>query len=100
VTIGRGAIVHGAFVGRGTLIGMGATLLSRTKIGRGCLVAAGAVVTPDTIVPDGMMVMGVPGNIVRPVRPADVEYSKWVVGHYVEQAERYVAGEVKSVCEE
>ena len=35
VTIGHGAIVHGAFVGEGSLIGMGATLLSQSKIGRG-----------------------------------------------------------------
>src|SRR5215207_10965355 len=42
VTIGHGAIVHGTFVGRGSLIGMGAKVLGRTKIGRGCLVAAGA----------------------------------------------------------
>src|SRR6187200_1358731 len=35
VTIGHGAIVHGMFVGQGSLIGMGATVLGRTKIGRG-----------------------------------------------------------------
>src|ERR1051325_5484985 len=53
VTIGHSAIVHGMFVGQGSLIGMGATLLGRTKIGRGCLVAAGAVVPPGLEVPDG-----------------------------------------------
>src|SRR4051812_5450134 len=46
VTIGHGAIVHGTFVGRGSLIGMGSVLLGRTRIGRECLVAAGAVVPP------------------------------------------------------
>src|SRR5947199_9008548 len=66
VTIGHGAIVHGMFVGRGSLIGMGATLLGRTKIGRECLVAAGAVVAPGLDVPDRMCVMGVPGPIVGP----------------------------------
>ena len=68
VTIGHGAIVHGTFVGRGSLIGMGSTVLSRTRIGRECLVAAGAVVPPGLEVPDGMAVMGVPGTIVRPVK--------------------------------
>src|SRR3712207_6617798 len=61
VTIGHRAIVHGTFVGRGTLVGMGAMLLSRTKIGRECLIAAGAVVPPDMEVPDRMLVVGVPG---------------------------------------
>src|SRR4051794_19944483 len=94
VTIGHGAIVHGEFVGGGSLIGMGAKLLGRTRIGRGCLVAAGAVVSPGTHVPDGMVVMGVPGKIVRPVKEAEVKYMRWLVPHYVELAEKYVKGEV------
>jgi len=93
VTIGHGAIVHGVRVGDGTLIGMGATVLGRTTLGRGCLVAAGAVVPPGLEVPDGMVVMGVPGRIVRPIRPEEVEYARWLSGHYVQLAERYAAGE-------
>jgi len=92
VTIGHGAIVHGAFVGRGSLVGMGSTLLSQTWIGRGCLVAAGAVVPPGLVVPDGMLVMGVPGKIVRPVTDKDLQYMKWLTTHYVELAREYVLG--------
>ena len=92
VVIGHGAIVHGMFVGAGTLVGMGSTLLSRTKIGRGCLIAAGAVVPPGLEVPDGMAVMGVPGKIVRPVKPDELKYMKWLTEHYVELAENYVSG--------
>jgi carbonic anhydrase/acetyltransferase-like protein (isoleucine patch superfamily) len=93
VVIGHGAVVHGKFVGDGSLIGMGATLLSRSVIGRECLIAAGAVVAPDMIVPDGMVVMGVPGKIVRPVSEKDLKYMRWLRGHYVELAEKYVRGE-------
>ena len=93
VVIGHGAIVHGMSVGDGTLIGMGATVLGRTVIGRGCLVAAGAVVPPGLTVPDGMVVMGVPGKIVRPIKPDEVEYVRWLSGHYVQLAQRYAAGE-------
>ncbi len=92
VTIGHGAIVHGKFVGAGSLIGMASTLLSRSSIGRECLVAAGAVVPPDLVVPDGMVVMGVPGKIVRPVKPEELEYMRWLRGHYVELAAQYAAG--------
>ena len=97
VTIGHGAIVHGMFVGQGSLIGMGAKLLGRTQIGRECLVAAGAVVPPGLEVPDGMVVMGVPGKIVRPVKEAELKYMRWLTTHYIEVAERYVAGKVKEV---
>src|SRR5688572_31225126 len=95
VTIGHGAIVHGMFVGQGTLIGMGAKVLGRTQIGRECLIAAGAVVPPALEVPDRMVVMGVPGKIVRPVKEEELKYMRWLTGHYVEVAERYVAGKVK-----
>lgn len=93
VVIGHGAIVHGKQVGDGSLIGMGATVLSRSVIGKGCLIAAGAVVPPDLVVPDGMVVMGVPGKIIRPVKPEELEYMCWLRGHYVELAEKYVRGE-------
>jgi carbonic anhydrase/acetyltransferase-like protein (isoleucine patch superfamily) len=89
VTIGHRAVVHGAFVGRGTLIGMGSVILSRTKIGRECLIAAGAVVPPDFVVPDRHLVVGLPGRIARPINDKDLEYMRWLTGHYVELAERY-----------
>lgn len=93
VTIGHRAIVHGTFVGRGSLIGMGSVVLSRTRIGSECLIAAGAVVPPDLQVPDRMVVMGVPGKIVRPVKPEELEYMRWLVMHYIELAQKYVNGE-------
>ena len=94
VVIGHRAVVHGQFVGAGSLIGMGAVVLSGSKIGRGCLIAAGAVVPPNLQVPNGMVVMGVPGKIVRPVKPQELEYMRWLVPHYVELAEKYVTGEI------
>ena len=93
VTIGHRAVVHGTHVGRGSLIGMGAVLLGRTRIGRECLVAAGAVVPPGLEVPDGMAVIGVPGKIVRPVKEEELKYMRWLTAHYVELAEKYVGGE-------
>jgi carbonic anhydrase/acetyltransferase-like protein (isoleucine patch superfamily) len=92
VTIGHGAIVHGEHVGRGSLVGMGSTLLSGTRIGEECLVAAGAVVPPGLHVPDRMVVMGVPGKIVRPVKESELKYMRWLTEHYVEVAQKYVAG--------
>jgi carbonic anhydrase/acetyltransferase-like protein (isoleucine patch superfamily) len=97
VTIGHGAIVHGKHVGGGSLIGMGATVLSRSVIGKECLIAAGAVVPPDMAVPDRMVVMGVPGKIVRAVKPEELEYMQWLTKHYGELALEYVAGKFKNL---
>jgi carbonic anhydrase/acetyltransferase-like protein (isoleucine patch superfamily) len=92
VVIGHGAIVHGMHVGRGSLIGMGAVVLGRTRIGRECLIAAGAVVPPGLEVPDGMMVMGVPGKIARPVRDTELKYMRWLTEHYVALAQKHASG--------
>lgn len=92
VTIGHGAIVHGLHVGRGSLIGMGAVLLGRSRVGTECLIAAGAVVPPGLEVPDRMAVMGVPGKIVRPVKEEELKYMRWLSEHYVSLAEKHAQG--------
>ena len=99
VTIGHGAVVHGKAVGAGSLIGIGAKVLGQTVIGRECLIAAGAVVPPGLNVPDGMVVMGVPGKIVRPVRDEERRYMRWLAPHYVEIARRYASGEIKRITD-
>jgi carbonic anhydrase/acetyltransferase-like protein (isoleucine patch superfamily) len=93
VSIAHGAIVHGMRVGRGSLIGMGAIVLGRTKIGNECLIAAGAVVPPGLEVPDRMVVMGIPGKIARPVKDEERKYMRWLSGHYAELARRHSVGE-------
>lgn len=97
VTVAHRAVVHGERVGRGSLIGMGAVLLGRTSIGEECLVAAGAVVPPGTNVPDRMLVVGVPGKIMRAVNEKELEYMRWLSGRYVELVRRYRAGEFGDV---
>ena len=93
VTIGHGAIVHGDAIGDGSMVGMGAILLGNSVIGQGCLIAAGAVVSPGMEVPDSMVVMGVPGKIVRPVTEEEQQMLRHIPLQYVEGAEAYVAGE-------
>lgn len=92
VVIGHGALVHGKFVGKGSLIGMGAIVLDRVHIGSQCLIAAGSVVPPSLEVPDRMCVMGVPGKIIRPVSDAELQYMLRLAEHYRELAAKHVAG--------
>ncbi|MDB5290857.1 MAG: hypothetical protein JWL69_2098 [Phycisphaerales bacterium] len=92
VTIGHRAVVHGMHVGKGSLVGIGAILLSRTRVGSECLIAAGAVVPPGLQVPDRMVVMGVPGKIVRAVTEEELRYMRWLTPHYVELALDQVKG--------
>lgn len=64
-TIGHRATLHGCTIGDGSLIGMGATVLNGARIGAGCLIGAGALITEGKDIPDGALVMGAPGKVIR-----------------------------------
>lgn len=64
VTVSPGARVLGrASVGSFTEIGANAVILPDVKVGNGCVIGAGAVVTKD--VQDNVLVVGVPGKIIK-----------------------------------
>lgn len=73
VSVGHGAIVHGATVEDDCLIGMNATVLNGSVIGTGSLVAAGSVVLEGTIVPPGSLVAGVPARVRRDLTESERE---------------------------
>jgi carbonic anhydrase/acetyltransferase-like protein (isoleucine patch superfamily) len=66
-TLGHGAIVHGARLGDRVLIGMGAVVLSRAVVGDDVIIGAGAVVPEGSTIPAGVLVLGVPGRVIRPL---------------------------------
>ena len=69
VSIGHNAIIHGAEVKEGALIGMGAILLDHAVIGEGAIIAAGSVVLSGTQVEPGSIYAGVPAKFVKKVDP-------------------------------
>jgi carbonic anhydrase/acetyltransferase-like protein (isoleucine patch superfamily) len=92
VVVGHGAIVHGARVGRDSLVGMGAMLLSGSELGAECLVAAGTVITEGRRIPPRSVVMGVPGKVVRSINAEELERTRAINAHYLEMAQRHVRG--------
>jgi carbonic anhydrase/acetyltransferase-like protein (isoleucine patch superfamily) len=93
VTVGHGAIVHGAVVGDGTLIGMRATVLNKAKIGKGCIIGAHALVTEKMEIPDYSLAVGAPAKVIRQLTPEQAEKMKLGAQHYVDMAERHDSGE-------
>jgi carbonic anhydrase/acetyltransferase-like protein (isoleucine patch superfamily) len=91
VTVGHGAIVHGCRVEDGSLIGMGAVVLDRAHIGKQALVAAGAVVREGFVVPDGMLVGGVPAKVLRALTEEEKKSLLESASHYVKYAESFRA---------
>lgn len=89
VTIGHRAVVHGAVVEDGALIGIGAVVLNGAVIGEGALVAAGAVVGEGKVIPPHSLVVGVPAKVLRPLNEEQRERVARGYKTYVELKERY-----------
>lgn len=89
VTLGHGAIVHGAEVEDDVMIAMRAVVMNGAKIGTGSIIAVGAVVTEGTIVPPNSVVIGIPGKVRRKATEADHERIRHAADHYVEAAVSY-----------
>lgn len=91
VTVGHGAIIHGATVADRVLIGMRAVLMNGAQIGDGSVVGVGAVVTEGTRIPPGSLVLGLPGKVVRQVTAEDMARIRHAAEHYVAAAREYAA---------
>ncbi|MGH3457706.1 gamma carbonic anhydrase family protein [Aeromicrobium sp.] len=73
VSIGHGAVVHGATIGDHVLVGMGAIVMNGAVLGEESMVAAGALVTAGMEVPPRSLVAGVPGKVRRELSDAEIE---------------------------
>lgn len=89
VTIGHGAVVHGATVQDGALVGMGAIVLNGAVVETGAFVAAGTVVPPGAVVPARMLAVGSPMKVLREVREAEDESTANGLRHYKHYARVY-----------
>jgi len=89
VSVGHGAVVHGATVGDNCIIGMGATLLNRAKIGKNCIVGANALVPEGKEFPDNSLIVGVPARAVRSIPDSDVPMLLLNAQVYYQRWQRY-----------
>ncbi len=87
VTIGHGAIVHGAVIEDNSLIGMGAVLLNGSHIGKNCIVGAGTLVTQNMVVPDNSLILGNPAQIKRQVTEEEIRSNLENAALYVQEAQ-------------
>lgn len=75
VSIGHGAIVHGASIDKYALIGMGAVIMDYAKIGEGAIIAAGTVIPKGTVVEPYTLWAGIPAKKIKNLKPEDVAKS-------------------------
>jgi carbonic anhydrase/acetyltransferase-like protein (isoleucine patch superfamily) len=89
VTVGHRAVLHGATVEDGSLVGIGAIVLNGAVVGEEALVGAGAVVTEGTVIPPRTLALGVPAKIVRELREEEVARLRATAISYVLKARAY-----------
>jgi len=89
VTVGHKVMLHGCIIGDECLIGINAVILNGAVIGKNCLIGANALITENKHIPDGSVVMGSPGRVVRQVTEDDIETIRDSARHYVKNSRRY-----------
>src|SRR5919199_1526897 len=67
VTVGHNVTLHGCYVERGSLVGIGSIVMDGCRVGERSLVAAGALLSPGTKIPPRSLVMGAPAKVRRPL---------------------------------
>ena len=95
VTVGHSVTLHGCYVERGSLIGIGSIVLDDVRIGAQSLVAAGSLVSPGTIIPPRSLVMGIPGRVKRPLTDDEVAGLAHFWQNYVNYTREYRAEMLK-----
>ncbi len=91
VTIGHAAMIHGATLEDGCLIGLHATVLNRSVVGSQSLIAAGALVKEGQQIPPGVLAAGIPAKVVRELDDAARRGLLLSAQHYVENARNHSA---------
>ncbi|MDI1325907.1 MAG: gamma carbonic anhydrase family protein [Brevundimonas sp.] len=91
VTVGHMVMLHSCEIGDNSLIGIGAVVLGRARIGKNCLIGANTLITEGKVIPDGSLVMGQPGKVVRQLEPGQIEALRASAAHYVQNWKRYRA---------
>lgn len=89
VIMGHQATAHACTIEDGVLIGIGARVLTGAQVGAYSLIGAGALVLENMRIPQRSLVLGVPGKVIRRLRPQEVASHRAQAARYREWAKAY-----------
>ena len=90
VSVGHGAIVHGATIQSRALIGMGATVLDGATVQSDSIIAAGAVLSGGKVAESHGIYAGVPAKRIKELSPEQsADTILRIANHYGEYASWY-----------
>ena len=86
VVVGAHSDLGGSSSTQGTLSGGGEIVIS---IGENCLIGANTLIAENKDIPDGSMVLGSPGKVVKQLTEAQQANLLRIADHYVKNHQRY-----------
>jgi carbonic anhydrase/acetyltransferase-like protein (isoleucine patch superfamily) len=89
VTVGHKVMLHGCEIGDNSLVGINSVILNGAKIGKNCLIGANSLISENKVIPDGSLVMGSPGKVVKQLSEDQMKGLEMSAIHYVENFKRY-----------
>jgi carbonic anhydrase/acetyltransferase-like protein (isoleucine patch superfamily) len=89
VSVGHNAMLHGCTVGDGTLVGINSVVLNHASIGRSTIIGANTLIPEAKVIPDGVLVLGSPGKVVRDLSQDEKDKLLRIADGYVERARRF-----------
>ena len=91
VTIGHKAMLHGCTIGEGTLVGINSVVMNGARIGANSLIGANTLVAEGKEIPDGVLVLGSPGKVVRELKQEEKDYLLTIAQGYIDRSRFYKA---------
>jgi carbonic anhydrase/acetyltransferase-like protein (isoleucine patch superfamily) len=89
VTIGHKVMLHGCTIGEGTLVGINSVVMNGARIGPHSLIGANTLIPEGKEIPEGVLVLGSPGKIVRDLKQEEKDYLLKIAQGYVDRGRFY-----------
>lgn len=90
VSVGHGAIVHGATIGDNCLIGMGAIVMSEAVVEHDVIIGSGALVAENKTVIARSLMAGIPAKKLRELVDQDIKEIQNNASEYIELKNKYL----------
>jgi carbonic anhydrase/acetyltransferase-like protein (isoleucine patch superfamily) len=89
VTIGHKVMLHGCTIGEGTLVGINSVVMNGARIGRNSLIGANTLIAEGKEIPEGVLVLGSPGKVVRDLKQEEKDYLLKIAQGYIDRSILY-----------
>ncbi|HJY76202.1 MAG TPA: gamma carbonic anhydrase family protein [Burkholderiales bacterium] len=89
VSIGHKVMLHGCTIGEGSLVGINSVVMNGARIGRSTLIGANTLIAEGKEIPDGVLVLGSPGKVVRELRQEEKDFLLKIAQGYIDRSRLY-----------